>query len=216
VKRTPQSLVARVLGAALAAGAAALMLSSSRAQAPAQSLIPDKGSNLTFARCVPCHEIGHVTRTPLSRAEWQDNIKVMIARGAPLTPGEIEIIVDYLSAYYGRNPDGSPAPPPAPDPSQAGYGLAGTPAAPEGEAGRLLAANACLACHAVDKRLIGPGFVEIAARFAGDTDAAAKLATKIRAGGAGAWGPVPMPPHPGISDADLKTIVEWVLRQKAG
>ena len=72
--------------------------------------------------------------------------------------------------------------------------------------------NGCTACHASDKKLVGPAFQDVAKKYAGDAGAAAKLAEKIKTGGKGVWGPVPMPPHPQISDADRKTLAEWVLK----
>lgn len=74
----------------------------------------------------------------------------------------------------------------------------------------------CLACHAVDKKLVGPAYKEIAAKYAGQPDAVATLATKVRQGGSGVWGKVPMPPNDPklVSDADVKTLVEWILSLK--
>ncbi len=71
----------------------------------------------------------------------------------------------------------------------------------------------CTACHTVDKKLVGPSFKDIAARYKGKADAVAALAEKSRKGGSGVWGPVPMPPNTPdkISDADLKAAVEWIL-----
>jgi len=69
----------------------------------------------------------------------------------------------------------------------------------------------CLACHAVDKKLVGPAYQEIAKKYAGQADAAAKLAAKVKAGGQGVWGPIPMPPNPAVPDADIKALVAWVL-----
>lgn len=72
---------------------------------------------------------------------------------------------------------------------------------------------ACNACHAVDKKIVGPAYVEIAKKYKGDAKALATLTGQVRAGGAGKWGQVPMPPNPPekISDADLKAVVEWIL-----
>ncbi len=72
----------------------------------------------------------------------------------------------------------------------------------------------CMACHAKDKKVVGPAFKDIAAKYKGDKAAPAKLAEKVRKGGAGVWGPIPMPPHPAekISDADLKESVEQILK----
>lgn len=71
----------------------------------------------------------------------------------------------------------------------------------------------CVACHAQDKKLVGPAFKEIAAKYRGQKDAAAQLANKVRKGGKGVWGPIPMPPNGAdkIADADLKAALEWVL-----
>jgi cytochrome c len=71
--------------------------------------------------------------------------------------------------------------------------------------------NACTACHAADKKLVGPSYADVAKKYAGQKDAVATLAASIKAGGAGKWGPVPMPAQPGLSDADLTTLATWVL-----
>ena len=72
----------------------------------------------------------------------------------------------------------------------------------------------CMACHAVDKKLIGPGYKEVAAKYAGQKDAADKLAQKIIKGGVGAWGQVPMPANPQVSEAEAKQLAAWVLSVK--
>lgn len=72
----------------------------------------------------------------------------------------------------------------------------------------------CMACHAKDKKLVGPAYKEVAAKYAGQADAVAGLSAKIRSGGKGVWGQIPMPPHDAakINDADLKAVVEWLLK----
>jgi len=72
----------------------------------------------------------------------------------------------------------------------------------------------CMACHAVDKKLVGPSFKEVAAKYAGQKDAAAKLAEKVQKGGVGAWGQVPMPANPQVSADEAKTLAAWVLATK--
>ena len=74
--------------------------------------------------------------------------------------------------------------------------------------------NACMACHAVDKKLVGPAYKEIAKKYAGDAKAADALAAKIIKGGSGVWGAIPMPANPQVSEADAKKLVAWVLAQK--
>ena len=75
----------------------------------------------------------------------------------------------------------------------------------------LATAKNCMACHAVDKKLVGPSYKDIAAKYAGQADAVDKLAGKVVKGGSGAWGPVPMPANAQINDADAKKLVVWIL-----
>jgi cytochrome c len=72
----------------------------------------------------------------------------------------------------------------------------------------------CMACHAVDKKLVGPSYKDIAKKYGGQKDAAAMLATKIIKGGSGAWGAVPMPANPQVSDAEAARLVSWIMSQK--
>lgn len=74
-------------------------------------------------------------------------------------------------------------------------------------------ANGCMACHNIDKKLVGPAFKSIATKFKGDANAAEELAKVVKAGSKGVWGPVPMPPQTKISDADLKKVLTWILAQ---
>lgn len=69
----------------------------------------------------------------------------------------------------------------------------------------------CLACHQVDKKVIGPSYQEVAAKYKGQADAATVLTAKIKAGGVGVWGQIPMPPNPTVTDADMQTLVSWIL-----
>jgi len=75
----------------------------------------------------------------------------------------------------------------------------------------------CLACHNVDKKVVGPSYKDVAAKYKGQADAVAKLSEKVRKGGVGNWGPppIPMPPNPveKISDADLKSVIQWILKR---
>ena len=72
----------------------------------------------------------------------------------------------------------------------------------------------CLACHAIDKKLVGPSYKDIAKKYAGDAKAADMLATKIQKGGAGVWGAIPMPANPQVNDAEAKKLVTWILGLK--
>ena len=74
--------------------------------------------------------------------------------------------------------------------------------------------SGCMACHAVDKKVVGPAYKEVAAKYKGDAKAEAMLADKVKKGGVGNWGQIPMPPNATVSDADVKTLVKWVLATK--
>ena len=91
---------------------------------------------------------------------------------------------------------------------------AGVVMAGQAQADEALAkAKNCMSCHAVDKKLVGPAYKDVAAKYKGDGKAAATLAAKIKAGGKGVWGEIPMPPN-NVSDAEAKKLATWVLAQK--
>ncbi len=71
--------------------------------------------------------------------------------------------------------------------------------------------NACLACHASDKKMVGPSYQDVAKKYAGQKDAEAALVKSIKAGGSGKWGAIPMPPQSGLTDADAKSLANWIL-----
>ena len=91
-----------------------------------------------------------------------------------------------------------------------GLGVSGQVLADEA----LAKAKNCMSCHAVDKKLVGPSYKDVAAKYAGQKDAVDKLATKIIKGGSGVWGPVPMPANAQVNEADAKKLAAWVLTQK--
>ena len=79
---------------------------------------------------------------------------------------------------------------------------------------KMMTKDGCAGCHAVDSKKIGPSYQEVAAKYKGDKDAAAKLVKKVKEGGSGVWGQVPMPPNATTPDADVKTLVDWILTLK--
>ena len=101
----------------------------------------------------------------------------------------------------GREPAKPAAVPPAAPPGGGAAGLA------------LARKHACVACHTVDQRLAGPSFREIAARYRGTPEAVGTLVAKMKSGGVGAWGPVPMPPQAHLSESDLQAIAGWILTE---
>jgi cytochrome c len=90
--------------------------------------------------------------------------------------------------------------------------IASTAFAADDTAAKALAEkHLCLSCHKVDARLVGPGFIEIARKYKGDAEALDKLAAKVKKGGRGVWGTIPMPANKDLGDDDIRTLVGWVL-----
>lgn len=90
--------------------------------------------------------------------------------------------------------------------------MSGMASAADGQA--LAQKNACMSCHSVDKKIVGPAFKDVSKKYAGDKTAAGKLTAKVKAGGKGVWGEIPMPPNPQVKPDDLNAIVAWVLTLK--
>jgi cytochrome c len=89
-------------------------------------------------------------------------------------------------------------------------GFTSNATAEDADAAALAAKYNCNGCHAVDHKVVGPGYRDVAKKYAGDAAAPANLAAKIKSGGSGAWGSFPMPPN-SVPDADLKPLVAWIL-----
>ncbi|WP_426397601.1 c-type cytochrome [Ralstonia sp. R-29] len=71
--------------------------------------------------------------------------------------------------------------------------------------------SGCFSCHSVQNKIVGPAFADVAAKYKGDADAPARLAQKVREGGKGVWGRIPMPPHPNLKEEEAQQLVAWVL-----
>lgn len=150
---------------------------------------------------------------------------------------EVQRAVVYMANQAGAKFKEPPtAPPPgtaAATPAQAPAAAAQAPAAPAAapaaaskapppaaapgapldmaSATAMMQKDGCAACHAVDKKIVGPAYQDVAAKYKGDKDAATKLAQKVKAGGSGVWGSVPMPPNAQVPDSDIKALVSWIL-----
>jgi len=91
-------------------------------------------------------------------------------------------------------------------------GVATSALAQDAAAAKALASkNACLACHAVDKKLVGPSYKDVAAKHKGQADALAKVSARIKSGGSGMYGPVPMPAQPNLKDEEVRVLAAWIL-----
>ncbi len=91
------------------------------------------------------------------------------------------------------------------------FTAAGAMAMDAAAAKALASKSACLACHAADKKLVGPSYKDVANKHAGQADAVEKVAARIKSGGSGTYGPVPMPPQPNLKDDELKLLAAWIL-----
>jgi cytochrome c len=92
--------------------------------------------------------------------------------------------------------------------------VAGTVAVPAFAQVELAQKKNCMACHAVDKKVLGPAYKDVAAKYAGQKDAVDKLSAKVMKGGSGTWGNIPMPANPQVTDAEAKQLVQWILTLK--
>ena len=87
-------------------------------------------------------------------------------------------------------------------------------AADAAKAAAVMKGSDCMACHAEASKLVGPAYKEVAKKYAGDAGAVDKLVKKVKAGGSGVWGAIPMTPHPNLKDEDVKVVIEWILALK--
>ncbi|PJC95337.1 cytochrome C552 [Janthinobacterium sp. BJB1] len=165
------------------------------------------GYQLVQRNCMTCHAAQYASSQPPAspRAYWEATVKKMKKPfGAQFDDADMPAMVDYLVKTYGAE-RGAAAPAALVKPA-----AAAVVAASGKDAKTLLAANGCMACHAIEQKVVGPGFAEVAARYKGQ-DGAAAVAANIRGGGAGKWGPVPMPPFSQLSVADAATLAKYVL-----
>ena len=185
---------------------------------------PLAGYKIAVQKCGICHSADYINLQPpqLSLAQWTAEMaKMQHAYGAPIDDAEIKLLGIYLASTYGDaatvtpadaalGSDGSAAPAASTDTrtqTAAGGGNANI------DVHAVLDRNACLSCHAPRQKVVGPAYHDVALKYAGDPEARGKVEANIRSGGAGKWGPVPMPPFPHLSAADLTSLAEFVLAQ---
>jgi len=181
-----------------------------RIELPRETLTYRSGAGVELAntRCLVCHSADYaVTQPPLPRAFWKGNVDKMRQKyGAVIPEGELEPLINYLATVYGTEKRGPTTANPSLPGSAAGVG--------DGDAAKLAAQFACVACHGLGRKIVGPAFRDIAAKYRAQPDAPEKVARQIMHGGGGQWGPVPMPPFPQIPAPDVQRLALWVLAQK--
>lgn len=173
------------------------------------------GYNIAVQKCLICHSQDYIQYQPssTSRKAWQAEVlKMQKTYGAPITDQEIPLLVDYLAAAYGNSPMTSNTQ----DPAMKLQNKKPTIEINTNKATDILkqlTENNCLTCHSITNKVVGPAFKEVALKYKNDPNAAKKIMAKIKNGGQGNWGEVPMPPQTQISDSNLNTIAKWVLQQ---
>ncbi|MND80726.1 Cytochrome c-551 precursor [compost metagenome] len=171
------------------------------------------GYPLAQQKCSTCHSADYINFQPpgMSLAQWTaEASKMQHVYGAPISDQDVTVIGAYLAATYGS------AKPTDADVLAASNPPAAQAAAAPGakaDAMALLQNNACLSCHAIDHKVVGPAYHDVAAKYAKDPQALAKVIASIQNGGTGKWGNVPMPPFAQLSPDDLKTLATFVLHQ---
>ena len=168
------------------------------------------GYQLVQRNCMTCHAAQYASSQPPAspRAYWEATVKKMKKPfGAQFADEDVPAMVDYLVKTYGAERGAAATVAAVAKPAAAAVPAA---AASGKDVKTLLAANGCMACHALDQKVVGPGFAEVAARYKGKESVAA-VAAHIRQGGAGKWGPVPMPPFSQLSEAEAASLASYVL-----
>ena len=186
---------------------------------------PKVGDKTAWASAI---QKGYETLAQHAINGFQSPGKVMPAKGGNSDLADVE--VQRAVVFMANKSGASFKEPPAPAASAVATAAiapivsaaAAPPAAPAKPSGPLdlksaeamMQRDGCAACHAVDKKILGPSYQDVAAKYRGDKDALSKLTQKVKAGGSGVWGAVPMPPNAQVSDADISALVSWILTLK--
>ena len=167
------------------------------------------GRQLAEQKCTICHSVDYIQYQPpgMDLEQWTGEVaKMHHSYGAPLSESDIKSIGAYLAVSYGSASE-----------TDENVIAASTVSVREEAAAEdvqaLLASNICLSCHAIDRKVVGPAFQEVVARYAGDDQAQDKLIDSIRQGGTGKWGEIPMPPFPKLTDSQARIQADFVLAQ---
>lgn len=171
------------------------------------------GYPLAQQKCSTCHSADYINFQPpgMTLAQWTaEASKMQHVYGAPISDQDVSIIGAYLAATYGSAHASDADVLAASNPSA---GPAAVAPGAKVDAMALLQSNSCLACHAIDHKVVGPAYHDVAARYANDPQALAKVTSSIQHGGASKWGDIPMPPFAQLSADDLHTLTTFILKQ---
>ncbi|PBJ27779.1 Cytochrome c-551 precursor [Pseudomonas sp. ACN8] len=166
------------------------------------------GYALAQQKCSICHSADYINFQPpgMSLAQWTAEAgKMQHVYGAPISDREVSAIGAYLAVTYGSAKVN--------DADVQAASNAPAVADAKVDAKALLQNNACLSCHAIDHKVVGPAYRDVAAKYAKDPQAMDRLMSSIQHGGSGKWGDVPMPPFAQLSPDDLKSLATFILQQ---
>jgi cytochrome c551/c552 len=189
---------------------------------PAESAIltasPLPGYKVAVQKCGICHSADYINLQPpqMSLSQWgAEMAKMQHSYGAPIDDTEIKLLAIYLASTYGDATTVTAL--------DLKLGSVGSNTASASEAHStnsadidvhvLLDRNACLSCHALQQKVVGPAYHDVAVKYAADPQARSTIEANIRGGGSGRWGNVPMPPFPNLSSAELHSLADFVLEQ---
>ena len=164
------------------------------------------GYAIAQQKCSICHSADYINLQPLGMnlMQWTKEVtKMQHAYGAPITDDDIKVIGQYLATTYGNEKLAAITTSVATT----------TPVASAIDVKTLLANNACLGCHAMSQKIVGPAYHDVAERYRKNPKALETVMANIKAGGANKWSAVPMPPFPALTDAELKVLAQYVLSQ---
>ncbi|MEG1627052.1 SorB family sulfite dehydrogenase c-type cytochrome subunit [Pseudomonas sp.] len=167
------------------------------------------GYPLAQQKCSTCHSADYINFQPpgMTLAQWTaEASKMQHVYGAPISDQDVSIIGAYLAVTYG-SAQASDAEVQAASSPQAQAPVANV------DATALLQNNACLSCHALDHKVVGPAYHQVATKYANDPQAMTKVAASIQQGGSGKWGQTPMPPYAQLSAENLQTLAAFILAQ---
>ena len=202
--------------------AAQVCLASMASAAPLSITLPPEtaafkpsalpGYPLARQKCSICHSADYINFQPpgMSLAQWTaEASKMQHVYGAPISDQDVSVIGAYLAVTYGSaqasDADVQAASnPPAVQPPTVSVAKV---------ASALLQDNSCLSCHAIDHKVVGPAYHDVAAKYKNDPQALARVMSSIEHGGSGKWGDVPMPPFAQLSSDDLKSLATFIMSQ---
>ena len=200
---------------------ASLLISMQVIAAPKSIQLPEEtakfkesihpGYIIAQQKCSICHSADYINLQPpgMNLKQWTAEVtKMQHAYGAPITDNDIKVIGEYLATTYGSE-------------KLAAVNKAVITSLPTTTAAAndvinvktLLANNACLSCHAITQKIVGPAYHDVAERYRKNPKALETVMANIKAGGANKWSAVPMPPFPALTDAELKALAQFVLSQ---